>query len=183
MPHAKSRAAQRIAALPRVHDHAPREPSTVDRSGAAYTVGCVAHDSCERDVVDGSPVRLCAHHIREVYEFAQDLVAQRWDGAVREYVADLHDTFKPPRSVLKRPKQGYVYFVRLGDRVKIGYSENVPQRLAAVPHEEVLGVIPGTMDDEQGWHQLLADYRTVGEWFRADDDVLAAIGRVVASAS
>jgi hypothetical protein len=146
-------------------------------------VGCVAHDSCERDVVDGSPVRLCGHHLREVYEFAQDLVSSRWDGAVREYVTDLQDTFKPPRSVTKRPRPGFVYFIRLGDRIKIGYTENVKQRLSQLPHEEVLGVVPGTMDDEQGWHKLLADYRTVGEWFRAEPDVLAAVNRVVTAVS
>jgi hypothetical protein len=111
------------------------------------------------------------------------MVTERWDGAVREYVADLQDTFKPPLAVRKRPRPGSVYFVRLGDRVKIGYSENVPKRLTVIPHEEVLGVIHGTREDEQGWHQLLADYRTVGEWFRAEADVLDHIRRVVAAAA
>jgi hypothetical protein len=144
---------------------------------------CVASSECPEPLIAGAPVRLCGKHIREVYEFAQDLVTDRWDGAVREYVAGLHDTFKPPPAVKKRPRQGYVYFIRLGDRIKIGYTENVDRRLSELPHEEVLGVIPGTRDDEQGWHRLLADYRTVGEWFLADPEVLEAVARVVATAA
>lgn len=171
-----------VVSVARLQDGRLRHGKVSERLGR-HPVACVAHENCDRELVPGAPVRLCGHHLREAYEFAQDFIAARWDGAVREYVADLQDTFKPPRSVTKRPRPGFVYFVRLGDRIKIGYSENVDKRLTVVPHEEVLGVIPGTRDDERAWHKLLADYRTVGEWFRAEPDVLAAVARVVAAVS
>lgn len=152
----------------------------VDPHDAGRT--CIAHDGeCPRDLVPGSPVRLCGHHLREVYEFAQDLVTDRWDGAVRDYVSELHNTFTPPAAVKKRPRPGFVYFIRFGNQIKVGFTTNVEQRMRDLPHEEILGVVPGTLEDEAAWHKMLAEYRTVGEWFRAEPEVLDALERVVSA--
>lgn len=141
---------------------------------------CIAHDHCREPLIPGAPVQLCGKHLREVYEFAQDLIADRWDGAMREYVGELQNTFKPPRAVLRRPRPGFVYFLLFGDRVKIGYSENLEQRFRDLPHDEVLGYRPGTRDDERAWHDLLDQYRVTGEWFLAEPAVLDAIRQVCA---
>lgn len=154
-----------------------RHHDRVDAAQAGRT--CVAHDgACQRPVVPEAPVLLCGHHMREVYEFAQDLVTERWDGAIREYVSGLHNTFKPPAPVKRRPKPGFVYFIRFGDRVKIGFTTDFEKRKRDLPHEQVIAVISGTRDDEATWHQLLEEYRTVGEWFRAEPEVLDALERV-----
>jgi hypothetical protein len=139
---------------------------------------CVANDYCPGDPLPDAPVRLCGKHAREMYEFCSDMVGNRWDSAVREYVSELHGTFKPPQAV-KQPRAGWLYFIRFGDRVKIGYSTNPDARLQALPHERVIGVIPGSRSDEAAWHKLLADFRVVGEWFRADPTVLEVLERVV----
>jgi hypothetical protein len=141
---------------------------------------CVVNSRCLGSVVAGSPVALCAKHFREVYQFAQDIIAEGWDSAVRDYVSDLHKTFKPPRSVTKQPRQGYVYFIQLGDRVKIGFTENPKQRFRDLPHEKIIGIVKGTRADEKGWHVMLADYRVVGEWFVADPELLEVLHRVSA---
>lgn len=167
---------RRVHSLPRPLGSGPR-PGV--RVSAAYRV-CIGNDNyCPNDPVPDGPVALCPKHLREVYAFAQDMVSQRWDAAVREYVGTLHDKFKPPPSVLRRPRQGYVYFIRLGDRVKIGFSEVPASQLKNLPHEEVIGIVPGTREDEQTWHRLLADFRVTGEWFRAEPEVLAALAAVV----
>lgn len=139
---------------------------------------CVAADHCPDEPIQGAPVRLCSKHLREVYEFASDLVTERWDAGVREYVSGLHDTFKPPR-VVRQPKSGWVYFVKFGDRIKVGYSTDPRKRLSSVPHDERIGCVPGTLEDEAAWHDLLRDFRITGEWFRAEPEVLATIRRVV----
>lgn len=126
----------------------------------------------------GAPLALCGPHAREMYEFCSDLVTDNWDTAVREYVSELHDTFKPPQAV-KQPRAGWIYFIRFGDRVKVGYTTNPDQRLRGLPHEQVIGIVPGTRADEAGWHKLLADFHVVGEWFRADAELLAILKRVV----
>jgi hypothetical protein len=139
---------------------------------------CVASDHCCNPIVPDCPVALCGVHLREVYGFAADLVTDNWDAAVRDYVSELHGTFKPPKDV-RQPRAGWLYFIRFGDRVKIGYTTNPDARLQALPHERVIGVIPGSRSDEAAWHKLLADYRVVGEWFRADPTVLEVLERVV----
>jgi hypothetical protein len=74
-----------------------------------------------------------------------------------------------------RPAKGLVYFVRLGNRIKIGYTTNMKARMVAVPHEEVLGTVPGTMTDERRCHAAFAHLREHGEWFRAEPDLLKFI--------
>lgn len=153
----------------------------IDPTGILLAKGvtCAASTGCTNPLVPDCPVHLCAKHLREVYEFAHDLVENSWDEAVRGYVAELHTRFRPPRAVTKRTP-GNLYFIRFGDRIKVGYSTNPEVRIAELPHEEVLGIVPGTRSDEKSWHRLLADFHVTGEWFRADPEVLAMIARVVA---
>lgn len=139
---------------------------------------CVGSNHCAGEPIDGAPIRICGRHLRELYAFAADLVESNWDGAVREYVSGLHDTFKPPRAV-KQPLAGWLYFVRFGDRVKIGYTTNPDQRLRDIPHERVIGIVPGTRADEKAWHALLANFHVVGEWFAADPEVVRKLEQVV----
>ena len=56
------------------------------------------------------------------------------------------------------------------------------RRMTQLPHEQVIGIVPGTRDDEAAWHRLLADFHVVGEWFRAEPEVLAALERAAAKA-
>jgi hypothetical protein len=65
---------------------------------------------------------------------------------------------------------GYVYFVRVGRQVKIGFTKSVKQRVKAIQTScadpvEVLTVMPGTTETEKYLHSRFADYHTGGEWF------------------
>lgn len=71
---------------------------------------------------------------------------------------------------------GWVYFVRAGERVKIGHSLNVDARLTALqtgsPYKlELLAIVPGTVRDEAGFHRKFAALREHGEWFRYEGDL------------
>lgn len=76
---------------------------------------------------------------------------------------------------------GLVYFVRLGNRVKIGFTTNLAARMAAIPHEEILGVMPGSLRDEKRCHAAFAHLRTTGEWFEDAPDLRAFIADIAAS--
>jgi hypothetical protein len=153
---------------------------------------CLASDHCGLPIVDGAPVALCGRHLREVYEFAQDMIevyefaqdmiSEKWDAVMRTYVADLQSRFSPPAPVKRGIRHGHIYFIRFGDRVKIGYSTDPASRIRVLPHEEVIGVIRGTRADERAWHDLLADFHVVGEWFTATPEVLASLAQVVENA-
>ena len=77
---------------------------------------------------------------------------------------------------------GWIYYVQVTDRIKIGYSTDVRQRMRAYPpHAELLAVHPGTPTLERQIHQDLAGHLAQGrEWFRPNPEVTAHIGTVLA---
>lgn len=88
-----------------------------------------------------------------------------------------------PDGELPRPRLDVVYYLRLGERVKIGTTTNPRQRFAALPHEEVLAFERGDRRLERRRHlEFAAERGGSSEWFaltvrlRAHIDVLA--GRV-----
>lgn len=59
-----------------------------------------------------------------------------------------------------------VYYVRFGDRVKIGYTSNLANRMQAIPHDEILATESGTFAVEKARHIQFAELRITGEWFQ-----------------
>ena len=86
-----------------------------------------------------------------------------------------------------------VYFLAVDDIVKIGYSKNVPLRVAQLrsrggalmpdgydPRDAVLlGTAPGGRNLEQRLHGHLSDHRVTGEWFVLSPEVREAIDHFV----
>lgn len=73
--------------------------------------------------------------------------------------------------------EGYIYFIRAGSKVKIGFSTRPLIRLANLQtshHEklEVLGTKPGTKKLEADLHHRFRDFHVRGEWFQAHPLVL-----------
>jgi hypothetical protein len=62
--------------------------------------------------------------------------------------------------------ESVVYYMRVGNRVKIGYSTNLASRIAAVMPEEVLATEPGGRLLEEVRHRQFSDLRVGREWFR-----------------
>jgi hypothetical protein len=78
-----------------------------------------------------------------------------------------------PDAELAPPRVDVVYYVRWRDRVKIGTSSNPRQRLAVIPHDEVLAFERGGRLLEQRRHAEFAASRWAGsEWFRPDDPLV-----------
>lgn len=67
-----------------------------------------------------------------------------------------------------------VYYLALGNRIKIGTTTDLPGRMAAVPHEELVAFEFGSYKLERQRHDQFAHARIVGEWFdRADEELTA----------
>ena len=65
---------------------------------------------------------------------------------------------------------GYVYFLRSGSHMKIGFSSDVKARVTKLqtgnPERiSFIGARPGSPDDEARIHDVFAEYRDTGEWF------------------
>jgi hypothetical protein len=74
------------------------------------------------------------------------------------------------------PRVDVVYYLRQGDRVKIGTTANPRQRFAAIWHEEVLAFELGDRRLEQSRHARFASLRFAGsEWFRSSPDLVRHI--------
>jgi hypothetical protein len=89
--------------------------------------------------------------------------------AAADYMA-AQKVFPKPRDEIRK-RSGFVYFIRSGEFVKIGYSKNPIKRLDILntgmgTRARFVLSVPGTMKDEKQLHGRFARNRANGEWFR-----------------
>jgi hypothetical protein len=77
-----------------------------------------------------------------------------------------------------RKWSGWVYYMRIGNRCKIGYTTNLTRRMLVVVPEEVLAIEPGTLETEVQRHDEFSQLRTHAEWFRLEGPLVAHVARV-----
>jgi len=75
-----------------------------------------------------------------------------------------------------------IYFIQEKEepyRIKIGYSKDATKRIAVLsatlPQQvEIIKIIPGDIEDEKWFHDLLKQFRVSGkrEWYHPDPDLL-----------
>ncbi|MCU1561473.1 GIY-YIG nuclease family protein [Mycetocola sp.] len=74
------------------------------------------------------------------------------------------------------PRVDVVYYLRFGDRIKIGTSVNPRQRFAGIRHDELLAFERGNRLTEQRRHAQFAAHRLDrSEWFAAHNEILSHI--------
>lgn len=126
---------------------------------------------------------LCTRHLTKAYRIYRTSHLWMLDHAEDHALSGaLERAGKPPMKRLRRT-DGLVYFIRFGGLIKIGWTSDLQQRMASVPNEEILGTVPGTMDDEKRCHVAFAHLRVKGEWFRPEPDLLAFITDVTVKAA
>jgi hypothetical protein len=150
---------------------------------------------CDRPVDAEAPLGLCTRHLLEAYDWvARDVgvtdvlpspclacgsrlgvrYPSGWLCAICEWkVGDL------PNGEAAVTRVDVVYYIRSGDRVKIGTSANPRARLAQLSYEELLGFELGDRQLEQRRHAQFASHRFPGgEWFQLYDELSAHIADV-----
>lgn len=72
-----------------------------------------------------------------------------------------------PKSRVRPDPRPVVYYILWSDRIKIGFTTQLAERLRALYHDEVLAVEPGSRSLERRRHMQFADARVEGqrEWF------------------
>lgn len=75
---------------------------------------------------------------------------------------------------------GFVYYLRNGDLIKIGYAKNVFLRMAHYPpNAELLAVEPGSKALERARHGQFNHYLRYGrEWFREGPELTEWVDRI-----
>lgn len=73
----------------------------------------------------------------------------------------------PPRtSPNTKPHESIVYYMKLGNLVKIGISRRLAQRAMTFNPQRILAVEPGSHALEKVRHRQFVDLHEQGEWFR-----------------
>lgn len=145
-------------------------PDCDARAEAQALVALCAHhlalaaESTPREAVLPHPCLVCASRVG--VRLAEGMVC-----ATCEWVHG-----EVPDGDLAPPRVDVVYYLRYDDRVKVGTTANLRQRLGAIWHEELVALERGDRELEHRRHVELAASR-IGrtEWFHLDDAVRAHV--------
>lgn len=75
-----------------------------------------------------------------------------------------------------------VYYMRVGDRIKIGFTTNLRNRIAVIGPEEVMAVELGGREVEQERHRQFRHLHSHLEWFRYEHDLVDHVEKLRAAA-
>lgn len=119
--------------------------------------------------VDGHPV--CTDHILLITN--ERTVRGVPEGEIKKALVRNDERNKRARleQSLRRgtSEPGWVYYARIGELIKIGFTLDLPRRIASYPPNTVLlAAHPGTRELEGQMHKRFAELRARGrEWFRS----------------
>lgn len=140
--------------------------------------GAAHHDLDKRDAELAIPI--CIRHASVIWQqmarFARtpemiEAVADVQRG-VAERDARLHEERKASR--LANVAHGDIYFVRVGNLIKVGWTRDLWSRLKAYgASAELLVSYPGSRDDETNLHRQLSPARAKGREWYTDGPIVA----------
>ena len=140
------------------HGIDPEDPAFAHITRAlANLVVCYGFDPHEEGVAERAIERG-----RRLYELDQER-ALAWQEALR---------LTPPTA------GSVVYYMRIGNRCKIGFSTNLAVRLASINPEELLATEEGGKVLEDQRHHQFRDLHTHGEWFRYEGELIEHVARL-----
>lgn len=114
-------------------------------------------------------IPLCMVHALDVHR----IVAMSFSAQGNGIVVDRHGRTRTPND----SPDGWIYYVRSGEKIKIGHTTRLKQRIRAYPPDTIiLAVHRGSKDDEKQLHTRFQTYRVAGrEWYERSDVLLAHI--------
>lgn len=143
---------------------------------------------CPRPPIEGAPYPICVKHAAELFQFLHNGLARETPLASAIRALETYDSGEHNREV---PVPGLgtpvVYYLRVGNHIKIGYSINLSARMRGYPPDaEILAIEPGTAELEKSRHDQFRHQLRMGrEWFAPSLDLIMHIeelraGRAVA---
>lgn len=141
-------------------DSQPRLGHPEDARCTAQVAG--AH-FCDQPSLPLTPFPICLKHAAEVTRYVKELFSP--------------DPRNRPAPVEAQPQLGVIYYLRVGELIKVGFTTQLKARLAAYPPDAtLLATEPGTQCDERDRHKLFATALQYGhEWFHPIPELLAYI--------
>lgn len=126
---------------------------------------CLVHH-CEKEVPQHHGFKLCERHLAKAWA-AYELANGRPQAPNNpEETINYTDPTTP----------GAVYFIRIGELLKIGWTTNINNRMHRLVPDAVLHVQPGTRQDEHQYHQQFKDHLAKGkEWFHMNNTTMQMV--------
>lgn len=138
---------------------------------AALTQGLCRFSGCEepRVVNHGEVYDFCIRHLMRI---------DRKIGLAPGFIESLVAIEAPADRRPDIKSDGVVYFMLIGEKVKIGFTTDLKQRATDLRADRVLAYFPGDMHAERTAHDAFDQWRAHGEYFHATPECLAAIYRL-----
>lgn len=138
----------------------PRDPAVQHIVRAGMQLREFGFDPSDPDIA-----RRAVEAGRRAYERDPSTVARRY---IRESVAARHGVDPDASGEV-------VYYMRIGNRVKIGWSTSLASRLATINPEELMATELGGRKLEHARHQEFRELHSHGEWFRLESPLVEHI--------
>ena len=163
--------------------------AVVNRLGDNGILRCTAQFKsgkfCDRGSVRDAPFPICVKHAAEIYGFIRDQTQA--EDSVMDAMANVlqHRDCLSPAS--REPSgREVVYYLQVGEMIKIGTTKNLGHRLQSYPpNRRLLATEPGSYELEQRRIKEFSMYSISGEWFHLNDAMIrhaAKLRRQAASA-
>lgn len=127
-------------------------------------------DTCGLRIARRYRAQLSVEQRAKAEEHRQRRIQAHRDRHARDRIPELWAAHEQPSDTT------FVYYVRIGDHIKIGYTTRVLGRLRAlrVPVPDLLALEPGGPQTERSRHQQFAHLRITKRWenFRPEPDLL-----------
>lgn len=137
---------------------------------------CV-HPRCEKSPQAryDFPLPLCGEHLVQTLTAAVQVTR----AAKLDYTKANQGKLNPFPESARLPHKEVVYYIKFGDRIKIGTTTNLKRRLDNLPFDQILGIEPGGVDVERQRHEQFATDRVSGrEWFTPSEALMSHIAKL-----
>lgn len=132
----------------------------------------------------GRSLGICYRHgvdVATYFDIRGEDFQQQLDRVARIEANARQSRLEEQRAESRRNAPGWIYYILVGERIKIGYSMDVKRRLKAYPPDTpLLAMHPGTKRTEQDMHSKFAGSRAAGrEWFLDAPEIREHIKQVI----
>lgn len=136
-------------------------------------------EPCGAYTPHGMPFSICGPHARQVFDHVNQFI----EGVAQQPMfrmslgLDMLADSRRAAAAYKPPPDEVVYYVQIGDHIKVGYTAHLPTRLKSYPPtRRLLATEPGNPSLETRRHREFRHLLHAGrEWFNPGPDLMAHI--------
>lgn len=161
-----------------------RVVATADGAGSCMALAengtgrCRMRPYSESAVFD---ISLCKLHYKGYLDVLRLMNEGRLVEPTREFAEQVRE-WRRSRSgdydAARERANAVVYYIRIGDRIKIGWTGDFPARMQSLMPDDILAIEPGSMALERDRQKEFRHLQIVGERFQIRKDLLDHIARV-----